>query len=199
MTPISISRGNTKLGKMPNISLPPIVTCEPGAMCAKSGLCYALKSYRAYPNVRDAWSRNLSVWEEDPKSFETQLENFLTENNPEYFRWHVGGDIPDMAYAKMMLRVARNHHGINFLAYTKRRFVIESDQIAGNVPPNLALVLSSWPGQPIYNPHGLPVAYVDDGTETRIPDNAHRCEGSCANCHVCWYLHGNWSVAFPLH
>ena len=38
---ISISPGNQKMGFIPSVSLPPVVTCAHGCTCAKK--CYAAK------------------------------------------------------------------------------------------------------------------------------------------------------------
>jgi len=44
---ISISDKNSKLGKIPNISLTPIASCPNCSTCKSK--CYALKAYRQYP------------------------------------------------------------------------------------------------------------------------------------------------------
>lgn len=46
MTEVKISRGNSKLGGIPNISLIPVKDC---ANCdARKNTCYALKSWKQY-------------------------------------------------------------------------------------------------------------------------------------------------------
>ena len=41
---VSISKGNSKMGAIPSVSLPPITTCAAGCTCAKK--CYAAKLCR---------------------------------------------------------------------------------------------------------------------------------------------------------
>ena len=45
-----ISEKNTKMGWIPSVSLPPIITCRPNAPCKKD--CYALKAYRCYKRTK---------------------------------------------------------------------------------------------------------------------------------------------------
>jgi hypothetical protein len=60
---VCISNGNRKMGQIPSVSLPPIVTCKNCATCAKK--CYAAKLARIYPTVRDSYNRNLEILNED--------------------------------------------------------------------------------------------------------------------------------------
>lgn len=64
---LHISDGNSKMGKVPSVSLLPGCTCAPGAPCFTSGECYAL-ALKRYPTVWNAYSEN--------KNFPT-LKNFF--------------------------------------------------------------------------------------------------------------------------
>ena len=55
-----------------------------------------------------------------------------------------------------------------------------------NLPNNLTIVISVWPGLRIPNSK-LPKAFMQDGTENRI-NNAIECPGNCENCGMCWNL-----------
>lgn len=95
MTEVKISRGNSKLGKIPNINLPPVVTCEKGVPCANKE-CYALKAFKQYKNVRDAWGHNLKVYlENSTHYFESIINQLKKIKNVFRFRWHSSGDIVD--------------------------------------------------------------------------------------------------------
>ena len=93
---VCISKGNIKLGSIPNVNLPPIVTCESGVPCAQKNGCYALKAYRQYPNVRNAWNNNLNVYSMNPDFyFESICKQLGKMKNLPRFRWHSSGDMVD--------------------------------------------------------------------------------------------------------
>ena len=50
---VSISKGNSKMGAIPSVSLPPCITCNPTAPCFKK--CYAVKLSRRYKTVKTAY------------------------------------------------------------------------------------------------------------------------------------------------
>jgi hypothetical protein len=111
----------------------------------------------------------------------TMVENYLRGHNPKFFRWHVAGDIKDQDYVEWMKSIAVRFPQTKFLAFTKMALDFSG------LPKNLTVVYSAWPGSPIVNPHKLPVAFMQDGTETRVT-NALECPGSCENCSMCWAL-----------
>lgn len=98
---VKISLGNTKMGKIPSISLPPIKSCGNCSKCSKH--CYAKKAYLQYKNTRDAYDRNLAILKNDPQDYFHQIREFINKsynkNKPiPCFRWHVAGDILDLNY-----------------------------------------------------------------------------------------------------
>jgi len=132
------------------------------------------------------------------------VNRWIEKNKPGIFRFFDYGDIPDMSYLAGMVDCACRNPETAFLAFTKR-FNIISDYgpipqpdslgygIWQRIPDNLSIVLSMWPGMP--DPveqypglAGLPKAWVQDGTETRIPDDAIQCTGRCDSCGMCWSL-----------
>jgi hypothetical protein len=179
-TSTKISRGNAKLGKIPNISLPPIKACGNSEGCQKD--CYALKSYRMYKEVRNAWDSNLRVATENRGQYFADIADYIGKKKPRFFRWHVAGDIIDQDYLDDMATVAGDSPDTSFVAFTK---MYELD--FSNLPDNLTIIISAWPGKPLRNPYGLPVAYMQDGTETRV-SNAVECPGSCEECGACFDL-----------
>lgn len=185
---IHISAGNAKLGKVPNFSLVPGRTCSAEACktCLKEG-CYAMKSYRVYPSVKKAWDDNTAAAVENLPALEAELNRYFAGMNaPRYFRLHVGGDFVSREYAAMWARVMEKAPHTNFLAFTK-----QFDHIRGvQFPANASIVLSAWPGCEI--PSDLrslySVAWLDDGTGSRIPADAIPCPGNCEHCGACWGL-----------
>jgi hypothetical protein len=189
---LSISKGNMKLGHIPNLSLPPVVTCRPGVPCA--GQCYANKAYRLYPNVKKVWDTNWELWSTNPVDYFGQLQAWLFKHKPEWFRFHVSGDIPDRRYWESLNYTATLFLETKFMLFTKR-FDLEF----GYIPPSLSVVLSMWPGQaiPEHLDH-LPKAWClpDD----RAPASALLCPGNCESCGACWSLaQRGQDVAFKLH
>lgn len=177
---LTISAGNSKLGKIPNLSLPPGTTCRPGAPCFGDG-CYALKAWRMFPSVRKAWDGNLALWQEQPVRFEQDLSDWLYAGAPEFFRWHVGGDVPDNKYFRMMLRQAYAFPDIKFLAFSKRWDIIP---VAPKLPANFSLIFSAWPKLP-RPPAYPPVAWLSE--DPRKPQEYFKCRGNCSQgCHRCW-------------
>jgi hypothetical protein len=86
----------------------------------------------------------------------------------------VAGDILDQEYLDRMSYIARFSKMTRFLAFTKRH-----DLDYSRVPANLRVRFSQWPGVPELKAPGILGAWMQDGTETRIPKGAIKCAGSC--------------------
>jgi len=186
-----ISKGNMKLGGIPNVSLRPIADCANCDMCKKD--CYAMKAWRQYPNVRDAWKSNAkAVHSDDRPDWFRSIDRYITRKQPEHFRWHVAGDILDQDYYGWMRALAYRHPDTKFLCFTKRFDLDYSGR-----PKNLAIVLSMFPGMKVPKKK-LPRAWMQDGTEKRIPTGSVECEGNCRVCNACWDLKGK-DVFFHKH
>jgi hypothetical protein len=175
-----ISEGNMKLGRLPNVSIPPVVTCANSSFCRKD--CYALKAYRMYPRAKEAWKYNYKHLRENRDKYFQDIHEYLEKKTPRLFRWHAAGDILDQDYIERMKRLAESFPEVKFLAFTKMTVLKFS-----NLPKNLVVVYSAWPGMPFHNPDKLPVAFMQDGTETRV-SNAIECPGNCETCGMCWEL-----------
>lgn len=181
---ISISDKNSKMGRIPSISLTPGESCPAGVPCLSQG-CYALKAYKQYPATRAAYDRNLAIYRQDPDDYFSQVLAWLDKARPDYFRWHVAGDIPDGGYIYGMDRIAVALPGTRFLAFTKRY-----NWFCGRPgpAPNLTIVWSAWPGLDMPKNRPFPVAWMDNGQDGRIPADALPCPGNCENCGMCWSL-----------
>lgn len=180
-----ISGGNTKLGQIPNLSLTPGKTCTKLACetCYKDD-CYAFDCYRRFKATKAAWDANTKLALEDLPTMEGDLNGYFSGlASPRFFRVHVGGDFFSLEYAEMWARVATAAPNTKFLAFTKAFDVVQKVRW----PNNFRLVYSAWPGVPV-PPAGRPIAWMDDGTETRIPDKAIHCPGNCDSCGMCWSL-----------
>jgi len=195
---ISIAKGNTKLGGVPNISLPPIKACGNCQGCKKT--CYALRAWRMYKQTRAAWSRNHKIALTNPNEYFTQINNFITRTEPRFFRWHVSGDILDQHYLDEMKVIAELHPDTKFLCFTKMYSLNYS-----LLPTNLKIVFSAWPGVSLGNRSTwflhMPIAwmYDADNIDARIPKTAKECPGNCETCNACWHLNPGESVVFHKH
>lgn len=196
---VSISTGNRKMGQIPSVSLPPIVTCPTGCPCAKK--CYAAKLCRLRPTVREAYARNLEILRADPAAYWLQVK--AAASMTRYFRFHVSGDIPNYEYLCNMVQVARDLPGTQFLVFTKRYDIVNAYISDNWLPDNLHLIFSEWgEGWTVSNPHNLPTAAVIfKGTEPH--DNWKVCGGNCAECACrgvgCWELKPGETIAFYEH
>lgn len=200
MATVKVSRGNSKLGAIPSVSLPSVKTC---AVCACREKCYARKLERLRPAVRNAYQHNLDVLNEDPNTYWREVEAAVMMNR--FFRFHVSGDIPDADYLSNMVNVAKRNQHCNILCFTKK-YGIVNDYIAehGDLPENLQMIFSGWVGFEMVNPFDLPEAHVRyrDKTTTARED-AIECGGNCSICAQtdggCWSLKKGQQVIFNEH
>lgn len=174
MIQISISEGNKKIGKTPNVSLPPLITCADDAPCRKD--CYANNhAYRLYKNTRAAWDRNWELWQTKSGDYWVQIQDYLNYRKPEYFRWHTGGEIPDQRYAQMIATIAALNPSTCFLVYTTTDFL---NDVYYN---NLKVIRSQWIGQTVVTDRRKFVV-LEKGQQTE----GFMCPGKCESCRECW-------------
>lgn len=197
---VSISAGNVKMGAIPSVSLPPVITCPSGCPCAKK--CYAAKLCRLRPSVREAYARNLEILTRDPDAYWLQVR--AAASMARFFRFHVSGDIPSYEYFVDMMRTAAQLPGTQFLVFTKRYDIVNAClSMGGEIPDNLHVIFSEWgDGWNVPNPHNLPTAAVIfKGEEPR--DGWKACGGNCAECACrgvgCWELKPGETIAFYEH
>ncbi len=178
--PISISDRNSKMGRIPSVSLPPVLSCPPGVPCGEDCLaCH--RRYKTRP-VKAALARNWEVCQTDRQLYFNALEGFLAFKGPEFFRFHVAGDIPDQAYLRRMYRLARRFFKTKFLVFTKNHGLN-----FGSRPSNMAVLLSMWPEWGDTRKR-MPRAWLNVPEETRMPSDVMHCSGACDSCGLCWEL-----------
>ena len=200
MGTVKISKGNSKLGAIPSVSLPSIKTCR---NCACQEKCYAQKLERLRPSVKNAYEHNLWVLLSDPTTYWREVEASVMMSR--FFRFHVSGDIPNAAYLENMAAVAGRNAHCEILCFTKRyEMVNEFIQKNGELPSNLHMIFSGWVGLDMANPFSLPEAHVRyrDGSTTARED-AIECGGNCTECALteggCWNLQKGQQVIFNEH
>ena len=200
---VSISRGNSKMGAIPSVSLPPVKTCCKGCPCAKK--CYAAKICRLRPNVRQCYENNLELLSSDPVKYWSDVNDAVKMNR--FFRFHVSGDIVNDLYFLDMVYTAENNPHCEILAFTKQYDIVNLylDQHNGILPNNLHIIFSRWDpawNVTIKNPYDLPMSAVifkgDDADQFE-----KICPGNCFECAArgcgCWTLKNGETIAFYEH
>jgi hypothetical protein len=193
-----LSKGNSKLGTVANVSLTPVVTCIRKAPCAK--LCYAIKSQRMYKATRDMRAHNLRAFMRTPDEYFASIAE--STRGMRLFRWHVAGDIVGALYLSGMVHVAMANPDTKYLCFTKHYDLCSKVFATIARPSNLTIVFSAWPGLPMDNPLGFPVAYMmpRNGEEPRVDGTEVRCPGNCETCCACWSLPASGrNVVFHQH
>lgn len=202
---VSISKGNRKMGAIPSVSLPPVITCAAGCPCAKK--CYAVKMCRIYKNVKASYQNNLDILQSDPARYWGDI--LATVKMSRYFRFHVSGDIPNSEYFANMVSVAACNPHCEILAFTKCYDIVNGylDQHNGYLPKNLHIIFSLWdPAWNVHvkNPHDLPMsAVIFKGAEHTAEYFEKICPGNCFECAArgcgCWTLEKGETIAFYEH
>lgn len=200
MATVKISQSNSKMGSIPSVSLPSVITCRE---CDCHQKCYARKLERLRPSVRNAYKHNYEVLNNNPDTYWREVEASIMMSR--FFRFHVSGDIPDATYLDKMAEIAERNQHCQILCFTKK-YEIVNEHIADNwaLPDNLHLIFSAWDNLHIDNPYNLPVAYVrfKDG-HTDAPEYAVECSGNCTECAItdggCWSLEEGGAVVFDEH
>lgn len=204
---VKISMGNSKLGKIPSVSLPSGITCRDDCECNKK--CYAKKLERLRATVRQAYQHNYNLLKCSPNTYWREVEAAIMMSR--FFRFHVSGDIPDDDYFQHMVDIAQRNKHCEILCFTKKFDIVNEfvayqllKGIENPVPNNLHIIFSGWKGLEMENPYKFPEAHVRfrDGSTT-AQSNAIECGGNCTECAItdggCWTLQAGEQVVFNEH
>lgn len=198
---IKISKGNSKMGQIPSVSLPAGKTCRPDCKCYKK--CYARRLERLRPNVRNSYQWNYDILNSDPETYWREVEASIMMSR--FFRYHVSGDIPNEDYFAHMIDIANRNPQCEMLCFTKKYDIVNSFLDTGKkIPNNLHILFSAWAGMKMVNPYNLPEAHVlyRDGTTT-ARDDAIPCEGNCTKCAItdggCWHVKNGEQILLNEH
>jgi hypothetical protein len=196
---VSISKGNSKMGGIPSVSLPACVTCNPNAPCFKK--CYALRLEKRYPAVNRAYYRNLNILQNNPDTYWQQVKQ--AAQTARFFRYHVSGDIPNINYLHNMVTLANATPNTKYLAFTKQFTIInEYLKTVKKLPDNLQIILSNWGEWKCDNPHNLPTCEIILKGNKPV-DNWKICGGNCTECACrgvgCWELKQGETIAIYEH
>ena len=221
---VTISEGNSKIGKSFNVSTMPIVTC--GAMGKICGcICYAVRAlvrlgFSGNKWMKNPWVINTLIAILDPDRYFAEIETAIRaglakKKNPvRYFRWHVGGEIISLEYFRMMCLIAMTFPMIRFLAFTKRYEIVNKYMDRGGrnaIPENLSVIFSAAPNQTVPNPYHLPECHINMENEKLnsvwrvkfVESQIWHCPGNCEECQCigagCWFLKDNTIVLLNQH
>lgn len=197
---LHISQGNMKMGSIPSVSLPSVLTCR---KCLCNIKCYSRKLEKLRPNVSKAYQENFDLFIHHPEQYWREVEACIMLN--QYFRFHVGGDIVNYQYFLKMVEIAQRNPQCSILCFTKKDYIINMYiRDYGELPNNLHIVLSAWKDLTLHNPYQLPEAHViyRDGTTTTHED-VIECKGNCTECAIehggCWNLKHGERIKFHEH
>jgi hypothetical protein len=183
---ICISSGNKKIGKVLNVSLPPIFTCHNCSEC--KFYCYDIKACMQYKNVRSARARNLVLLRANRASYFAQIRHKIARTREcRAFRWHVSGDIPDMSYLEEMIMIAEENPSWTFWTYTKHYSLINAycDAHGGSkdcIPSNLSIMFSKWEGLPMDNRYNFAEFACEMYSGEYKDSHKWLCPGNCEVC-----------------
>lgn len=198
---VKISNGNSKMGNIPSVSFPSLLTC---IKCDCNKICYANKLEKLRPSVRQSYLHNWNLYKLDRETYWREIEATIMLSR--FFRFHVSGDIPDQDYIHRMIDVANRNQHCEILCFTKKFDMCnkEISERKGELPNNLHLIYSGWKNLKMKNPYNLPEAHVryrDGNTTAR--ENAIECNGNCTECAItdrgCWVLEKGEQVVFTQH
>ena len=198
---IKISNGNSKMGNIPSISLPSVLTCRNDCGC--KNICYARRLEKLRPAVLKSYKQNYDLLISHPEIYWREVEASIMMSR--FFRFHVSGDILDDVYLSHMIDIAERNQHCEILCFTKKYEIVNEYLVSGGtIPQNLHIIFSAWIGLEMVNPFLLPEAHVKyrDGTTT-ARDDAKECGGNCSECAItdggCWSLRNGEQVVFNEH
>ena len=190
---LCISKGNRKIGRVMNVSLPPVKTCPNCSGCMH--YCYDIKACLQYPNtVVDARIRNYSILMKDRDDFFARIDSAMSRRRTDkYFRWHVAGEIVDLDYFVRMVENAKKHPDFVIWTYTKNYKIVNQycDTYGREaIPSNFHIMFSEWDGMPLNNPHGFPEfsCKLPEGNKNHPVsyfNDLWKCPGNCDICKKC--------------
>lgn len=164
---ISISRGNIKVGNIPQFNTLPgdeILTDGKGrALCNIVGTCghhcagcksacYAIRTAKFHNNTCiPAWGKNTVIMRNDLEKLVRELDDYLNNNLVSVFRFHTSGALESLEQILAYHKVITWHPETVFYIYTKEFDILSSYfnwlvDTNAEVPENFVINLSEWKG-----------------------------------------------------
>ena len=156
---VSVSMSNSKMGKVPSVSLLPVFSCSGRCIKTCAARCYAVKLCRIRPVVAHCYARNMAIAKHAPRAYWKVVN--AAAKNARFFRFHVSGDILNDRYFEEMCKTARKNPHCTFLAFTKQYEIINLHLQCGDaIPHNLKIMFSGWENLKPTNPYNFPETNV---------------------------------------
>lgn len=198
---VTISDGNSKMGKVASVSLLPLLTCPKVAKETCGKKCYAKKLCMLRPSVLNAYAKNTAIQKIAIHAYFKAIDNAMKKVR--FFRFHVSGDIPNKKYFSFMVKTANKNKHCEVLVFTKQFKIVNNFiENGGTIPENMHILFSGWTNLKPDNPYNLPETIVYSKTEEIKPDWI-LCGGNCLNCAVhkthCWKAEKGQTIAFKIH
>ena len=164
---VSISKGNGKLGKIPQFNLLPtadilrnsngIALTNIVGSCGKycedcESVCYAKRCAVFHHNsVVPAWARNTYLVREEPNKVRQSIKEYCNKNIVQYFRFHTSGELENVEHLKLYADICNDNPDVTFFIYTKAFDILQEwfeDLEKHNLfpPENFVINLSEWHG-----------------------------------------------------
>ena len=184
---VSISCGNSKIGKVMNVSMMPGFSCRNCKNCLH--LCYDIKADFRYVGTLYARVKNFVIAKKFRNKYFAEIRQRISRRRTnKYFRWHVAGDMIDYEYFAETVKIALEFPEFVFWTYTKmysfvNRYVAENG--IDSIPGNYHIMFSKWDGMPMDNPYNFPVfaCRLKDGNVDEMPwHEMFKCPGNCDIC-----------------
>ena len=188
---ISISLGNKKIGRVMNVSLPPIISCGNCSHCAP--FCYDIKANLFHTNsTLLARAKNYALFLFSRDIYFSQVEKAISKRRVnKFFRWHVGGEIVDYDYFCRMVEIARKYSDFRFWTYTKMHEIVNLYCLRNGgraaIPENFNIMFSVWDGMPYSNPYSFKIfaCKLKDGNKDLTEEDFSRMFKCPGNCDIC--------------
>lgn len=204
---ISVSDGNTKVGRVMCFNMPIEWTCDHRCNCYKEKKCYACAGHYAHASNQAIYAENYAAFKaHGPQWLAEMVTAEIRRARVSLFRWFTCGDIASTAFLIAMVETARMNENVRFWAYTKKYGIVNRYiENGGVIPANLTIIFSHWMNDdgtyfPMDNPHGLPTSeFIPLGMEHLAAAATHICpcsdptiKATCETCeHGCYALkHG---------
>lgn len=174
-----ISRGNSKIGRVPNYSRLPILGCTHNCKACMNA-CYAVKHANRFPLTMEAWAENEAILRRCPADLYEAFDKAL--DGADAGRMHVAGDVTSIEQLDMMNRTAGRHADIPVWTYSTSYEILDEYLDGNKFAPNFSVMRSAGSIKEMgSNPHNMPLYIVVDSTDD-IPNGAFVCPGHCDYC-----------------
>lgn len=206
---VYLAAGNKKTGnQVPSISLMPDHDCGNNKVCRRG--CYDIHHDMIMNSCYEFRLINSAIARYDLERFFEEVADATKFIRT--LRLHIGGDFLSAEYFDKVVELARKRTDMNILAFTKMYDIVNSYIASkGDLPHNLHVIYSLWPGMEVPNPYKLPTctivlpsnkSFLESGEFTFDPVD-YLCSGNCSACindsKGCWVAKKGQRIGINFH